>query len=81
MHLLHGVGWIEQVSLARSRRRAAHIHAGRCAFAKQQRSATSGPSRLGEVTNRNALHIGNAAARISWRGFQRRNRGSCAECG
>ena len=81
VNLLHGVGRIEQVCLTRSGRRAAHIHARRCAFAQQQHSATCRPSRFGKVTNGDALHIGNAAARVFGGGFQRRHRGSCTQCG
>ncbi|MNV67538.1 hypothetical protein D3C71_1603420 [compost metagenome] len=62
VHLVHQVGGVEQVRLARARSGAAHIHACHRAFAGDDDGAAGGAAGFGEVAHLNARHAGDAAS-------------------
>ena len=65
MHPVHQVDRREQVGLARAGRRAAHVHAGHRALAREHHAAACGAARVGEVADLDACHIANAVGGLA----------------
>ena len=58
MHLVHGVAGFEQVGLARAGRGPAHRHAAHRALAGDDHAAAGGATRVAEVADFDAGHVG-----------------------
>jgi hypothetical protein len=64
MHLLHEVGGLQQVRLARAGRGAAHVHPGHGARAGDDGGAARGAAGVGEMAYLDAGHVGDRAAAV-----------------